>query len=392
MAAFFVSGPSDALWPRTSTEQFMTKHSYKTQMAQNLQKMDQAFPFLHSSTAGSRWRDSLVHGMDQLNKAIEDAWKKPALDSDLASGMADHLRSTHNLDALCRLFMDDKIDLRRESGKTIENYFSERNRDYILEQPWFNGRCQPLVGDPALIDPVSEFLTVLLFDDTESKQLPKDRERLRQSAFLLESFSRQGADACRKIIDAGGLDFLLRACRSEWENGVGEDKWETLRDCASALCNLAVLGGRDVRKAMIDRNVPAWMFVLVSHKDIRIRFYACLIVSAIASERDFEPIVDHSETLPLVMTFLQNHQPADVAPLDAKYRCVWLELLTMGPMCFQKATMIVFRSRRSKFFLTAIVPLLRSPRLEVQAVACFQLSKEAHIRRCRQNGIQVAAT
>lgn len=126
----------------TNTEQLLTKHTYKSQMAHSLQRMDHAFPFLHVSQAGSRWRDSLVHGLEQLDSAVEDVWKKPKLDSDLAATMADHLRSTSNLDAVCRLFIENRLNLRRESGKTIENYFSDRNRDYILQQSWFNGKCQ----------------------------------------------------------------------------------------------------------------------------------------------------------------------------------------------------------------------------------------------------------
>lgn len=119
----------------------MSKHSYKAQLATGIQKMDQAFPFLNGSTAGTRWRESILHGLDMLNDAVEEVWQKPTLGHDLAAGMGDHLRSTSNLDLICKLLIDNSHDLWKEAGKTIENYFSDRNRDYILLQPWFNGRC-----------------------------------------------------------------------------------------------------------------------------------------------------------------------------------------------------------------------------------------------------------
>ena len=98
-----------------------------------------------------------------------------------------------------------------------------------------------------------------------------DREVTRAALGILESLFKHTEVTCKRLIQAGGLDSILFACRHF-------DK-TVLRPCAVALANLALYGDEECHQYMIARNAPEWLFPLAFSEDDAVRF-VCVCVCA----------------------------------------------------------------------------------------------------------------
>lgn len=98
-------------------------------------------------------------------------------------------------------------------------------------------------------------------------------------------------------------------------------KIDTLLNAGVCLSNLALFGGHDVRQEMVEKQIANWLFVLANHNDVRLRYYSCLTICILASERDLEGKVEKSGTLVFIESFLKQFTPSYVAKLDSKFRC-----------------------------------------------------------------------
>lgn len=158
---------------------------------------------------------------------------------------------------------------------------------------------------------------------------------------------------------------------------------------------------------MIRKQVPAWLFVLASHDDRRIKYYGCLCYATIASGKEIERSVLECDTMTMVSSFLKSAKPDDIARLDDKYRykqfggrsnwcnfvdsififLIWLyahvcsKVLKNSLVLLKRKKNLHFRSGRSRQYLAALAPLLYCHISEVCAMAMFQLAMEAVVRK-----------
>ena len=64
------------------------------------------------------------------------------------------------------------------------------------------------------------------------------------------------------------------------------------------------------------QNVPDWLFTLAFSLDPLTKYYACLAICALVSNKQFEAAVLKSGTLGLVDPFVATHDPVEFALLD----------------------------------------------------------------------------
>jgi len=85
---------------------------------------------------------------------------------------------------------------------------------------------------------------------------------------------------CRRLINLEGLDIIIYACRSS-------DSL-VLRNCASALANLAMYGNSDTQRQMASRKAMDWLFPLAFSGDDTVAYYALIAIAALAANVDLE--------------------------------------------------------------------------------------------------------
>ena len=149
----------------------------------------------------------------------------------------------------------------------------------------------------------------------------------------------------------GGLDTVVRKCRDMTDV-------QTLRQCASALANVAMYGGAENQEAMIQKRVPFWLFPLAFHSDDTIKYFACLAIAVLVANKEIEAAVQKSGTLELIDPFVQNHTPAEFAITSATH--------THG---------------QSSNWLKRLIPVLMSHKEEARNIAAFHFSMEAEIKK-----------
>ena len=87
------------------------------------------------------------------------------------------------------------------------------------------------------------------------------------------------------------------------------------------------------------------------------RYYACLAVSVLVSNKEIEACVLQSGTLSMVLPFIDLHDPQEFATMDTSHQ-----------------------HGRSAGWLKRLVPVLSSKREEAQALAAFHMVMEAGIK------------
>ena len=167
---------------------------------------------------------------------------------------------------------------------------------------------------------------------------------------LLEHLFQHNEGTCSDVVKLGGLDAVVRACR--------RSDVEILRHCAGALVNLSLYGGAENQEAMIKRQVPMWLFPLAFHTDDNIKYYACLAIAVLVTNKEIEAAVlqDSAVTLNLVEPFVSKHNPYEFAN-----------------------TVTAHKRGQSKNWLKRLVPVLSSKREEARNLAAFHFCMEAFI-------------
>lgn len=234
------------------------------------------------------------------------------------------------LDLLIRLFCDDDAptSIREACGETLEKCTSSANRAYIMTKD-------------------------LLDDVVKSIKTFKDDNGLRIGVALLEAMFKDNAEVNARLIKLEALDYVLDVCKK-----TANESSKTFRHAALALVNLAMSSDNACQQAMIAKNVPEWLFFVASSNDDLPRYYACIAICALVSNKEIETAVIKSGTLSIVEPFLLSHQPSDFAQCDFRY--------SQG---------------RPKEWLQRLVPMLNGKRKEPRSVAAFHFALEAEVRK-----------
>lgn len=227
---------------------------------------------------------------------------------------------------------ETKQRVRLAAGRALEECLSAPNRDYIASTD-SSGTSRRL----------ERFVQVI-------KSFKEDEE-LRVAVSLLESLFKQSAQTNSHLIELSALDFVLNACKATTNP-------HTLRHAALALANLSMYSDSECQQRMISKNVPDWLFLLASSQDDVTRYYACLAICVLVSNKEIETAVTKSGTLSLVEPFLLAHKPADFATSDYKH-------------C----------QGRPMQWLAKLVPVLHAKRRESRAMAAFHFAMEAGIKK-----------
>lgn len=117
---------------------------------------------------------------------------------------------------------------------------------------------------------------------------------------------------------------------------------------------------------MIEKQAAEWLFPLAfSKEDELIRFYACLAVTVLATNREIEKEVVKSGTLELVEPFIASLDPDDFA-----------RSLLDSADCMQGKT---------ASDLQQLLPLLDGTRVEGKCIAAFYFCVETSIKSRQRN-------
>lgn len=79
-----------------------------------------------------------------------------------------------------------------------------------------------------------------------------------------------------------------------------------------------------MKRAIVEKQVQCWLFALANRNDIGLRYYSCLAISILASEKSLENRVSESRTLEIVDCFCKEFTPEVASQLDTKFRSVLL--------------------------------------------------------------------
>lgn len=186
----------------------------------------------------------------------------------------------------------------------------------------------------------------------------EDAQLARSVSGILEHMFKHTEETSFHLISNGALDALLFWCR-------GTDP-TVLRHCAVALANCAMYGGHRCQRWMIEKQAAEWLFPLAfSKEDELIRFYACLAVTVLATNREIEKEVVKSGTLELVEPFIASLDPDDFA-----------RSLLDSADCMQGKT---------ASDLQQLLPLLDGTRVEGKCIAAFYFCVETSIKSRQRN-------
>lgn len=278
--------------------------------------------------------------MKEMLNLIENAWATPVCGRDLAYGLSDVIRTEGALDVIiknCSISSEKEEcrdrDLLKMSASLLDQIMTTENRHHVVQ-----------VGLKGVV--------------TMAVRFKQDNEMARSLTGILESLFKHSREACRDVLRLGGLDVILYWCRTS--------DCTTLRHCAISLANLAIYSGRENQLEMIEQNVPEWLFPLAFSEDDSVRYYACLAIATLVTNKEIEAEVLKSGTMDLVLPFLSSHKPSEFANYDSSH--------VHG---------------RSKSWLRRLVPVLSSKREEAQSLAAFHFAMEAGIK-ANQNKTDVS--
>ncbi|XP_052832606.1 NAD(+) hydrolase sarm1 [Octopus bimaculoides] len=265
-------------------EQIVTKSktTLKSTMQTFSQELRNKIHVLHIGSTPEQ-----IAALREMLALIENAWSTPVHGRDLAYGLCDIIRHEGALERIVSNCGSSNKDLLRASGRVLEQIMTTENREAVAK-----------IGL-----------------DTVVKMTYKTKnmcDMARTSTGILESLFKTSENTCGEVIKLGGLDVVLHWCRYT-------DRM-TLRHCAFALANLALYGGPENQELMIKHKVAEWLFPLAFNDDDSIRYYACLAISALVSNKEIEAAVIKSGTMELVLPFIENHTPTEFAESDQSHQ------------------------------------------------------------------------
>ena len=266
-----------------------------------------------------------VKPLNDILSIMTEAWDVPVYGRDLAYCLCDIIRSEHVLSLIMKNTGTDNRELLLASTSLLEQVMSTKNREYIADH-----------GLEAVIN--------------MTKKAIGDNEMARNATGILENLFKVNESTASRVIACGGLDALLYWCRSS--------DTTVLRKCAKALSNLSLFGGPENQEIMTQQKAPEWLFPLAFVEDNHVRYYACLCITLLASNKELEAAVMKSGTLELVIPFVSSIKPDIFAKSDYAHK-----------------------QGRDPVWLKRLKPLLSSRRPEAQALAAFHFAMEATIKK-----------
>lgn len=263
--------------------------------------------------------------LDSIYEVIERSWGIPTHGHQLGYSLCDKLRINGGLDLLVQNCAEDDKKLQFSSARLLEKCLTTENRAHVVD-----------VG----LDKVVSFC--------KKQNVSTDNSRV--GTGILENLFKHSEGTCSDVVRLGGLDAVLYECR--------KNDLDTLRHCAMALANLSLYGGAENQEAMINRNVPIWLFPLAFHHDDIVKYYACLAIAVLVANKEIEAEVLKSGTLDLVEPFVTSHSPSGFAKSN-----------------------LAHAHGQSKHWLQRLVPVLNSNREEARNLAAFHFCMEAGIKK-----------
>lgn len=256
---------------------------------------------------------------------MTEAWDVPVYGRDLAYCLCDIIRNESVLSLAVKNIGTDNRDLLLASAGLLEQVMSTKNREYIAQH-----------GLEGIVK--------------MTKNAIGDVEMAKNATGILENLFKVNEATSSRVIAHGGLEALLYWCRS--------NETVVLRKCAKAFSNLALFGGHENQEIMTQEKVPEWLFPLAFMEDNHVRYYACLCIALLASNKELEAAVMKSGTLELVIPFVSSIKPDEFAKSDYAHK-----------------------QGRDPGWLKRLKPLLSSRRPEAQALAAFHFAMEATIKK-----------
>lgn len=270
--------------------------------------------------------------LENIDTMMRKAWSVPTFGHELGYSLCNVLRNNGGMDLLLDNCLSEDSELKFTSARVLEQCLTTENRGYVVEKGLEN--------------------VVSVACDCTKNGTSVDKTRV--GTGILEHLFKHSEGTCSDIIELGGLDAVISECR--------KSDVETLRHCAGALANLSLYGGSDNQQAMIQRNVPVWLFPLAFNSDDNIKYYACLAIATLVANKELEAAVLQSGTLNLVEPFVLNQIPEQ----------------------FANST-VAHRHGQSPSWLQRLLPVLRSKREEARNLAAFHFCMEAGIKKRQQN-------
>ncbi|KAK3603295.1 hypothetical protein CHS0354_007626 [Potamilus streckersoni] len=267
--------------------------------------------------------EEAVH-LREILGILKDAWSFPVYGRDLAYCLCDIIRNEGILDLIVKNCDMECKETLMASISLLEQVMSTKNRETIAEDGL-------------------EKVVKMTYKNIGNCELAQE------TTGILENLFKVSNEVSAKVIEYGGLNVILYWCRSS--------NTKILRRCAKAFANLALFGGPENQEIMAARKVPEWLFPLAFMEDNLIRYYACLAIASLVSNKEIEASVIKSGTLDLVFPFITSVKPAEFAKSDYFHR-----------------------QGRDENWLQKLKPLLCSRRKESQALAAFHFAMEAGIK------------
>lgn len=273
-----------------------------------------------------------VGSLEEMHDILVEAWSLPVVGKEFAHGLCDALRTSGGVHLLLKL-CSQPADSRIHAAKLLEQSMTLKNCDVIVEE-----------GLNAVVE-----LTTASNTDT-----------VLQTACtgILEHLFKHSELTCTKLVQCGGLNTLLNACKTS--------NTMTLRHCAKAFANLAMYGDNLIKNRMIERRVPDWLFPLAFNDDDSIRYYAFLAIETLAAYHPCSPVMKESGTLELVQRFIETHDPSGFAFSDNAHI-----------------------HGHTDEWMRKLIPLLTSQRPEAQSLAAFHFAVEAAILVRKSDDLKV---
>ena len=174
-------------------------------------------------------------------------------------------------------------------------------------------------------------------------------EQSRVAAGILAALFDYSETMTGRVVELGGLQTLVEECKSEDPH--------TLRLCARGLASAALHSHSDSQAGMVrEHHVPQWLFTLLFNEDPAIKYYACLALATLATNK---------------------HVEAEILETDSfkQIRPVLTTLKTTTDFSDD------FLFGKSNDWLERLLRLLNSERLECKIIAAFHFAMEAQKRK-----------
>lgn len=272
---------------------------------------------------------------------MRNAWQTPQIGVDLASGLCEYIHDNGFL----KILVDDYIlnpiyslPIVTAAVRALQPTLNNKNRASIAHK---------------LDDLVQTVKTRLVETSASSENFVCDP--VTAGVALFEQLFKSDHATMLRLIDMSALDYCLNACKTSRDI-------DAHRHAAIALANLCMNSDdKECQQRMMTKKVPDWLYFLASSRDDATRYYACLAVCVLVSNKEIEAVVLKSGTLSLVEPFLRGRNPIEFA-FAADYR----------------------HHGRPKEWLQRLVSMLYSKRREPRMMAAFHLAMDASIKKTQE--------